>query len=254
MPSKFALPMLILLFAVACKTDKKAESEPAGDSPEPIATAEQNSLTSKEKADGWMLLFDGSSTNGWHLYNNADAKPVWEAKEGMLACEPINGTGDHGDLVTDREYENYELVFDWKTSESGNSGVFINVKESPDIVKTYHTGPEYQLLDPSHLDQAVLAKRSGCLYNFAPQLNETETRPAGQWNHSRIRQQDGKVEFYLNGNLTARADFNSREWADMVKASGFKDYADFGKATKGHIALQEWTSNIWFRNIKIREL
>jgi hypothetical protein len=244
-----------MIFSVlSCRNEKRSENESKPQQGELNSSDENNTLTEKEKADGWVLLFDGNTTEGWHLFNNAGAKPVWEAKEGTLACEPINGTGAHGDLVTDKEYGNYELTFDWKTTENGNSGVFINVRESPDYIKTYHTGPEYQLLDPSHVDQAVLNKRSGCMYGFAPQLNATKTRPAGEWNNARIKQVDGKVEFYLNGNLTAKADFSSPEWKEMVAASGFKDFPDFGMGTSGHIALQEWTSNIWFRNIKIREL
>lgn len=254
MRNKFPVFLLFLLSVVSCRNEKGAENQSEQLQAEISTPDEVNTLTEKEKAEGWVLLFDGNSTQGWHLFNNADASPVWEAKEGMLACEPINGTGAHGDLVTDKEYGNYELKFDWKTTESGNSGVFINVRESPDYIKTYHTGPEYQLLDPTHVDQAVPAKRSGCLYGFAPQVTDTETRPAGEWNNARIKQLDGKLEFYLNGNLTARADFTSQEWKEMVAASGFKDYPDFGKAVQGHIGLQEWTSNVWFRNIKIREL
>lgn len=253
MHTKFHVFLLLMLSVASCRNEKRTEnkSEHKADT---NSSDERNTLTEKEKAADWVLLFNGYSTEGWHLYNNSEAKPIWEAKEGMLACEPINGSGTHGDLVTDKAYGNYELTFDWKTTENGNSGVFINVQESPDYIKTYHTGPEYQLLDPTHVDQAILSKRSGCLYGFAPQINDTETRPAGEWNNARIKQVDGKVEFYLNGNLTAKADFTSQEWKDMVAASGFKDFPDFGVATKGHIALQEWTSNVWFRNIKIREL
>ena len=151
-------------------------------------------------------------------------------------------------------YGNFEFTFDWKLTENGNSGVFINVVEGPAYNTTWQTGPEYQLLDPTHIDQKVEAKRSGCLYNYSPQLTNTETHPAGEWNHSRIIQKDGKVEFYLNGNLTARADFTSPEWKDWIATSGFEKFPDFGLATKGHIALQQWTSMVWFRNLKIREL
>lgn len=251
-PKKY-LFVLAAMTLVACKNEK----QPAGNEVQAVEEqplVQHNSLTETEKSEGWMLLFDGNSTNGWHIFNKPDDKPVWEAKDGVLVLDPLNGTGLQGDLVTDAEFGNFEFTFEWMLSKNGNSGVFINVLEGPDYNMTWQTGPEYQLLDPSHLDQAVEVKRAGCLYNYAPQLTSTDTNPAGQWNSSRILQKDGKVEFYLNGNLTAKADFTSPEWQEWVTASGFKNFSQFGKATKGHIALQQWTSQVWFRNLKIREL
>lgn len=239
---------------VACKTDKQADAANADQPKEEQSAVEHNALSEKEQSENWILLFDGSTTNGWHLFNHPDVEPIWEVMDGMLVLDPLNGTGQSGDLVTDATYENYEFTFDWKMNEQGNSGVFINVIEGPEYATTFRTGPEYQLLDPTHVDQAVENKRSGCLYGFSPQLTATDTNPAGQWNHSRIVQKDGKAEFYLNGNLTAQVDFTSPGWKEAIASSNFKDFPDFGSATKGHIALQQWTSNVWFRNIKIREL
>ena len=136
----------------------------------------------------------------------------------------------------------------------GNSGVFINVVERPDILTTWASGPEYQLLEKSHPDYPEKTKRSGCLYGFAPQKNPVEPTSFGEWNQSRIRQMNGKVEFYLNGVLTAQQDFNSQAWRDMISQSNFKNYPEFGKHIKGHIALQQWAKAISFRNIKIKEL
>ncbi|MEX0273662.1 MAG: DUF1080 domain-containing protein [Flavobacteriaceae bacterium] len=213
-----------------------------------------NQLTAEEKENGWTLLFDGKTTEGWHLYNYPDSTSVWTVQNGTLYCESKRGSGKHGDLVTDHDFENYELVFEWKLSEKGNSGVFINVVEQAEMPATWHTGPEYQLLDPSHMDYPDTTKRAGCLYGFSPQKNETVTQPAGTWNSSRIRQVNGKVFFYLNGNLTAEEDFTSPEWNEKIAMSGFKVFPRFGLATKGQIALQDWFSDVWYRNIKIRKL
>ena len=139
-------------------------------------------------------------------------------------------------------------------TESGNSGVFVNVHENEEFEEAWFTGPEYQLLDASNKDFSIEEKRSGCLYGYAPQLTPTPTKDVGEWNTARIIQENGKIEFYLNGNLTAKADFNSQEWKDYVANSGFKNFPQFGASTKGHITLQEWTSPVWFRNLKIKEL
>ncbi|WP_198944456.1 3-keto-disaccharide hydrolase [Robiginitalea sediminis] len=246
-------PILLGLLIMACKTEMKNESEGPTDLESTRNPVALNTLTPEEEAEGWSLLFDGITLDGWHLYNKPGVPSIWKVEDGVLVCDPLNGTGDHGDLVTDQTYGNYELSLEWELPTTGNSGIFINVQEAPEYERTYHTGPEYQLLGEAHLDYELPAKRSGCLYNYAPQETETTTRPEGQWNHTRIVQKDGKVEFYLNGNRTASMDFTGADWAEWIGGSGFRNNSGFGKSTSGHIGLQLWTSAVRFRNIKIRE-
>ena len=210
-----------------------------------------NTLSEKEKEEGWSLLFDGKSLVNWHVYNKGNAPSAWVVQEGILYCDP-NSDATKGDLVTDQEFENYELIFDWRIEKAGNSGVFVNVQERPDIDATYHSGPEYQLLEDSHADFDKPLKRPGCLYTFFPQKNFVHTKTTGQWNHSRIVQKDGKVVFYLNGVMTAEVDFHSKEWKAMLPKSTFKNYPEFGIHSKGRIALQDWSRGVAFRNIKVR--
>ncbi|MDB5152697.1 MAG: hypothetical protein JWR54_1448 [Mucilaginibacter sp.] len=214
---------------------------------------ENNMLSKKEKADGWQLLFDGHSTAGWHLYNSATPFTVWKVKDGELFCDPLDKTGP-GDLVTDKEYKNYDLKFDWKLPKSGNSGVFINVIERKDIPTGWASGSEYQLLDDANPDYTKPQSRSGCLFGFAPQKNPVKTKPTNTWNHSEIKQQDGKVKFYLNGVLTAEENFSSKSWADKVAKSHFKQFPEYGKHITGHIVLQDWSTGVAFRNVKIKSL
>ncbi|WP_243406426.1 3-keto-disaccharide hydrolase [Siphonobacter curvatus] len=215
-----------------------------------------NQLSAQEKKEGWKLLFDGKTLQGWHLYNQGNKPSVWRVDKGELQCVP-NGTGstlEHGDLVTDQTYSNFDLKFEWKISKAGNSGVFINVVERKDIPTAWASGPEYQLLEPSHYDyNADLKKRAGCLYGFAPQKNEAVTKPVGEWNQSEIKQKNGKIEFYLNGVLTAEQDLTTPEWKQKIKNTNFQHFPAFGKATKGHLALQDWMQGISFRNLKLKE-
>ena len=211
-----------------------------------------NKLSKMEKQEGWTLLFNGKTLDGWHVYNKGKAQSAWIVQDGELYCRPGVTDVEHGDLLTDQEYENFELAFEWKISKEGNSGVFINVQEKASIPTAWASGPEYQLLEQTHHDYATSEKkRPGCLYGFAPQKNPVEPRPAGMWNQARIRQMNGKIEFYLNGVLTAEEDFKSPEWTEKVANSGFKSFPEFGKHTKGRIALQDWAKGIAFRNIKI---
>ena len=254
--SPLCLSFVVILFIASCKTEKNTETQTWRTKKSAMENAVHNQLHEIEKEQGWSLLFDGKTLDGWHLYNKPDSTHLsaWEVKDGMLYCNATDETKVFGDLITDREFENYELVFDWQMAVRGNGGVFINVQESPEFAATYITGPEYQLLEPAHMDTKTPKKRPGCLWGISPQLNEVAAKPNGQWNTSRIVQQNGKIEFYLNGKLTASEEFNSPAWKQKVAHSNFADNPDFGKASKGRIALQNWYFEAWFRNMKIREL
>lgn len=216
-------------------------------------TAGDNELSRKEQQDGFRLLFDGKTLDGWHIYNQGKISSTWNVKNGELQCI-AESDATHGDLVTDEIFENYELIFDWKISKEGNSGVFVNVLERADIPTAWTSGPEYQLLEESHHDQANTLKRAGCLYNFTPQLNTVKLNPLGEWNHSIIRQKNGNIEFELNGVITAKTDFKSENWKNSIKNTGFVNFPEFGKYTKGQIALQDWNKGVSFKNIKIRSI
>lgn len=216
-----------------------------------------NELSDSEKKDGWQLLFDGKTGQGWHLYNKANAPSAWIVKDGELFCNPDTFEVEHGDLVSDKEYENFELKFDWKITTAGNSGVFINVIERDTIPRAWASGAEYQLLDHEGIGKDYLkdsTKWAACLYGFMPQKNISKPKSAGEWNESKIVQNHGKIEFYLNRILTAEQDLNSETWKEMVANSGFKYFPLFGKNTKGRISLQDWSKGVSFRNIKIKEM
>lgn len=213
-----------------------------------------NQLSAEELASGWKLLFDGTTLNGWHIYNQPDSvKNAWTVSDGSLYCLSDSELL-RGDLVTDSEFENYELQFDWTIEDGGNSGIFINVDEQDDIPTAWASGPEYQLLGKGHHDESKPMKLSGCFYNFSPQSTATATKPAGEWNHSRIIQKNGNISFYLNGNLTAQQDMKSVDWPKKIKDAGFDKFAKFGQKTKGHFALQSWEKSARFKNIKILAL
>lgn len=234
----FLLILCIGCLFNSCKSDKSAP----------------NTLTEQEQKEGWQLLFDGTTLNNWHTYNNEKNAPTaWVVKNGTIYCNP-NDESQKFDLVSDKVYKNYEFKFEWKLEKEGNSGVFINVQERPDINATYHSGPEYQLLADSHPDFDKPLKRAGCLYMFLPQQNFVNTKAKDDWNQSSIVQKDGKVTFYLNGTVTAEMDFNSQKWQNMVKHSTFKDFPEFGKHTSGKLALQDWSRGASFRNLKIKQL
>ncbi|PKB00540.1 uncharacterized protein DUF1080 [Flavobacteriaceae bacterium MAR_2009_75] len=248
--------LLCLFISVSCKDEKKKNFELKRSKELAAKNKVHNQLLAIEKEQGWKLLFDGETLNGWHLFNSPDSTQfsAWEVRDGFIFCNATDESRVFGDLVTDTDYENYELVFEWQMALRGNGGVFVNVQETPQFKATYETGPEYQLLEPAHMDNKTPLKRPGCLWGLAPQITKVEAKPVGQWNQTKIVQQDGKITFYLNGKKTATADLTSPEWSKLVANSNFKDRPDFGKATKGKIALQNWYFESKFRNMKLREL
>jgi hypothetical protein len=215
------------------------------------STPGNNQLTDQERKDNWQLLFDGSTTDGWHLYNRGKAPSAWIVQNGELYCKP-DGKLEHGDLISDKEYQNFDLQFEWKLIKYGNSGVFLDVVEDTSLRTAWASGPEYQLLDGSHPDTASAVKRSGTIFGLFAQQSPATTKPAGEWNQSRIVQQNGKVQFYLNGVLTVDQDFRSNAWLDTVSHSHFATFPQFGRHTKGHLGLQDWSKGVSFRNIKIK--
>ncbi|MFT4733474.1 MAG: hypothetical protein ACI9DJ_002584 [Algoriphagus sp.] len=216
-----------------------------------------NTLSQQEKTDGWKLLFNGESTSGWHLYNKGEVSSAWIVIDGTLYCKPDTFTVEHGDLVSNETYRDYELKFDWNISKAGNSGVFVNVMEAKENPTAWTSGPEYQILDNAGVTAKYLedsTRWAACLYGFQKIKNTVTPKPSGSWNHSSIIQKDGKITFWLNGVLTAEEDFNGIIWKNLVANSNFKTFSNFGSYTSGHIALQDWSKGVSFRNIMIKEL
>lgn len=214
-----------------------------------------NVLSSAEKKAGWQLLFDGKTTNGWHTYG-LTATRGWEVKNGeLIALGQAGPEGSANDIVTDREFENFDLVLEWKISPGGNSGVFFNVVEDPKKYPTvYATGPEYQLVDdvgfPEKLEDW---QKSAANYGMHP-ASRSVLKPVGQYNLTRIRVNKGHVEHWLNGVKVVDYQLWTPEWENKVKTGKWKDFPGYGRAKRGRIGLQDHGNQIWFRNIKILAL
>lgn len=217
-----------------------------------LGYSQNNSLTAQEKKEGWQLIFDGSSTNGWHSFRKTSVGQAWKINDGSIYLDASSKDG--GDLVSDKEYENYELKIEWKIEKCGNSGIIFNSIESDKYYASYVTGPEMQVLDNEcHEDAKIIKHRAGDLYDLISCKRET-VKKAGEWNEARIVSKNAHYEFYLNGEKVVEFTMHTPEWDAMVKASKFKSMPDFGKSTKGHIVLQDHGNGVWYRNIKIKTL
>jgi hypothetical protein len=216
-----------------------------------------NTLTKKEKKEGWKLLFDGKTTKGWHTYLRDTVGSKWQIQDNALVFDPSQPASGGGDIVTNDIYENYELNLQWKVAKGSNSGIIFDVQEDPKYNATYLTGPEMQVLDNINAaDNKKQNHLAGCLYDMSGDSTVSKPNPVGEWNQVRIIQDKGHLTFYLNGIKTFEGQIGSDEWNTMVSHSKFagKSFADFAKVAKGRIALQQHPGSSEWRNIKIRQL
>jgi hypothetical protein len=210
-----------------------------------------NTLTPEEKAGGWKLLFDGSSPAGWVAIGK-DSFPSfgWGAKDGELRLEKVDGKTPHQDIVTKESFSDFELTWEWKISEGGNSGVKYNL---PDPKKG--VGCEYQLIDDAkHADASKHdgTRKTAGLYDVIARSGDDMVKPAGEWNFSRIVVKGNHVEHFLNGKQTVAYDFGSDDLKRRIAESKFNKTPGWGVKTSSPILLQDHGDEVAFRNIKIK--
>lgn len=212
--------------------------------------------------DGFISLFDGQSTKGWHTYGKTGVGKAWKVVDGTLFLDASSKkdwqTAEGGDIVTDGEYDNFHLKLDWKISPKGNSGIIFYTKEDPQYQHMWQTGPEMQVLDngtgttEGHPDAKITTHRAGDLYDLI--VSKEVVKPVGEWNTAEIVSNNGKLDFYLNGQQTLSTTMWDDNWRAMIGNSKFKDMKAFGTYKKGRIGLQDHGDNVWFRNIRIKRL
>ena len=217
-----------------------------------------NMLTNQEKADGWQLLFDGKNIEGWHKYGTDSIGQAWEVNDQSIHLNVSDKkewqAKNGGDIISKNEYSNFHLKLDWKIAKNGNSGIIFYVKEDPKTYKyPWMTGPEMQVLDNSgHPDSKIIKHRAGDLYDLI--TGKETVKPAEQWNHAEIISNKGKLEFFLNDVKVLETTMWDDLWRKMIAGSKFVEFPGFGTYKSGKLCLQDHGDNVWFRNIKIREL
>lgn len=235
----------VLLTACNNAEDEKSETTDAANTP---------------AADsGWISLFDGKTTAGWHTYGKTSVGEAWKIADNALYLDTTQKqdwqTKGGGDIVTNDEYENFDLKLEWKIAKDGNSGIIFYVNEDTSKYKyVWNTGPEMQVLDnDGHPDGKINKHRAGDLYDLISCSKET-VKPVGEWNEAEIVANKGKLDFFLNGTNVVSTTMWDSSWTQLLAGSKFKDMKDFGTYKKGRIALQDHGNTVWYRNIKIKKL
>lgn len=257
----FFLIVMIGLITGCNQGKKEVKEESAAPSSEEKVLL--NALTEKEIADGWVLLFDGKSLEGWRGYGMDKAPEAWSVVDGTLFIKG-SGTGEAhaetgGDLIYDKKFKNFRLKLEYKVSEGGNSGIFYLAKETPELDRIWKSAPEFQILDNERHPDAMLGvdgnRMSASLYDLIP-AKPQNTKPAGEWNSVEILVYDGTVAHFQNGEKVLEYHLWTPSWNEMVANSKFPEYSETWAdvAKEGYFGLQDHGHDIWFRNIKILEM
>lgn len=201
-------------------------------------------------------LFDGKTLAGWHGFNKTEPVKNWTIEDSALVCLGASKDAAGGDLVSDKEYENFELSWQWKASAGGNSGVMYHVTEAAKYKAPYETGPEYQMIDdigfPEKLEEW---QKTGADYAMTPaNKDKKKLKPVGEWNSSKIIFNKGHVEHWLNGEKIVEFQAWDEKWNKEKTEGKWKDFPDYGTAKKGRIALQDHGNKMYFKNITLTEL
>jgi hypothetical protein len=258
------MALAIVLFS--CKTETKKDTS---------QTATES--VTEAKKDNWIILFDGSSTKGWRAYNGEALPPGWVARDGVLTFDTELGleqdyTGGQDIIYGAEEFDNFELSLEWKLPEGGNSGIFYHLKEGYDSPP--EVSPEYQLIDDVNYarihdlteyntslgyteNPGELKPLQQTASDYAMHPADPEKKilnPIGEWNSSKIVFTPELVEHWLNGEKVLSFVPWSEEWYEKKNSDKWKNSEDYGKYKTGYIGLQDHSSPIWFRNIKIKRL
>jgi len=228
-----------------------AACTPMGSNPPAASSTSSSATTVATSTQGpgpWRALFDGTNTDAWRGYKSQTMPAGWHIQDGILTK-----SGPVEDIVTKDQYGNFELAWDWKLSPGGNAGVFYRGTEEYDHI--YWSAPEYQLLDDAgHPDGKSRLTSAGADYALYPSPAGV-VKPANEWNSSMIVANGNVVQHWLNGQKLLEYDIGSADWAAKVKASKFVAYPNYGRASKGYIAIQgDHDGTLSIRNVRIREL
>jgi hypothetical protein len=213
------------------------------------STPEAIVLTAGEQNTGWRLLFDGETPAGWRGFKRPDLPAGWQVIDGALTR-----VAEAGDIVTDAEFQDFELALEWQVEPGGNSGIFYRVSEAPELEAVWQSGPEMQVLDDAgHQDGQRPETSAGACYDIYPAPRGV-SRPAGEWNQVRLLVRGKHVEHWLNGSKVVEYELGSPDWERRLQQSKFAKLPRYGREPTGRIALQDHGDRVAYRNIRIRPL
>lgn len=258
----FAFTLFLVQACGTKTTETETTDEVTEEAAEVVEEPVMNGLTEQEKSDGWMMLFDGDTFDGWRGYRKDSVPSDWQLDDGKIYMAASGrgeaGSANGGDILFDKKFSNFHLKLEWKLSEGGNSGIFYLGQESDELDYIWKTAPEMQVLSPKHIDWNLGTdgnRRAGSLYDLYA-ADPQNVKPDGEWNQVEIIVYNGTVVHKQNGEAVVEYHLWTPQWNEDVANSKFpglnESWADVAK--EGYFGLQDHGDDVWFRNIKIKEM
>ena len=215
--------------------------------------AAPNTLTDKEKKNGWQLLFDGKTTAGWHGYNMKIFPDCWAIEDESLTMNS-KGSQEDQDIITNKKYRDFVLSLEYKLTKAANSGIIFQVEEDPKYKFPYETGPEFQVIDHENWpDKLEDWQMNGANYAMYPPIAKPY-KALGEWNQLFLMVKGNMVTQMLNGVVVVKYEKNSEEWMKLRNSGKWSAFPDWGKFDEGYISLQNHGTKVWYRSIKLKEI
>jgi hypothetical protein len=223
------------------------------------ANYQDSTKTAQTKPGEWVNLLADSTMAGWHTYGKGPVGAAWKLHNGELHLDASKKadwqSAGGGDIVTNDEYENFDLKVEWKISRAGNSGVMFYVHEDTSKYKyPWQTGPETQIADnKENEDGKLIRHRAGDLYELMS-IDKEIVNPAGHWNKTEVISNKGKLTILVNHEVVLQTMLWDAKWKKLIAGSKFKEWPGFGTFKKGRIALQDHGADVWFKSVEIKKL
>jgi hypothetical protein len=244
---------LVILIAIIISCGKSKTKEPLILYAELDQKSAPNTISEKEKKNGWQLLFDGKTSEGWHGYNMKVFPDCWAIEDGTLTMNS-KGSAEDQDIITNKKYRSFAFSVEYKLTIAANSGIIFQVAENTKYKFPYETGPEMQVIDnegwPGKLEDWQM---NGANYAMYPPLVKPY-KPVGEWNHILLVVDGNKVTQMLNGEVIVKYEKYSEEWKKLRNSGKWVDFPDWGNFDEGYISLQNHGTKVWYRSIKLKEI
>ncbi len=215
--------------------------------------------------EGYAVIFNGKDFTGWRGFGKDYVTEKWTI-DSLGNMHFLAGSGEGGDILFAREFDNFDVAFDWKVSEGANSGFFYlgtEVKDGNVLNYIFMSAPEYQILDNVNHPDAKLGvdgnRQSASLYDMIPAAPQN-SKPWGEWNTARVVVNNGHVEHYQNGEKVLEYEIFTPEWTERLQGCKFAEavfpeaFALMNTPHAGYIAFQDHGDEVWIRNVRIKEL
>jgi hypothetical protein len=245
--------LFAIIIAVITSCGRSNNNDPLALFKEVTMNQTPNTLSGKEKREGWQLLFDGKTTEGWHGYNMKIFPDCWKIEDGAFT---MNSTGGHEDqdIITNKEYRDFALSLEYKLTKGANSGVIFQVAEDTIYKFPYETGPEFQVIDHENWPDSLADWQiNGANYAMYPPMAKPY-KPVGEWNQLFLYVKGNDVTQILNGVVVVKYVKHSDEWNKLRNSGKWADFPDWGKFDEGYISLQNHGTKVWYRSIKLKEI